>query len=203
MSPDEARQAAQRKFGSVTLAKENARVMWLHPWTDALRQDLVYALRQMRRELGLTCVIVAVLAFGIGATTAIFSVIDTVLLRPAPYPQPERVVFLINTTPFGSGVGSSPAQFNLSRQLTDDVFEAISAERFGVANLTDIDVAEQVQRAEVSADFFRVYGIPISQGRSFSADEDRPNGPRLALISEGLWKRRLGANPQVIGTRIS
>src|SRR5262249_35461734 len=133
MSPDEARQAAQRKFGSVTLAKENARVMWLHPWTDALRQDLVYALRQMRRALGLTCVIVAVLAFGIGATTAIFSVIDTVLLRPVPYPEPDRVVFLITTTPYGSGVGSSPAQFNVWRHLTD-VFDAISAERYGIVN---------------------------------------------------------------------
>src|SRR5262249_60260056 len=112
MSPDEARQAAQRKFGSVTLAKENARVMWLHPWTDALRQDLVYALRQMRRELGLTCVIVAVLAFGIGATTAIFSFIDPVLLRPVPYPEPDRVVFMIPTTPSGFGVGSSPRQFH-------------------------------------------------------------------------------------------
>ena len=165
-------------------------------------QDFKHALRMFRQSPVFTLTAVAALALGIGANTAIFSVMNAVLLRPLPYTDPDRLVMLMNVGPDGSGGGSSPTKFNFWRSQSD-VLEYVSAYRYGQANLTGVDVPEQVQYGQVSADFFRVFSIPIAQGRGFSAEEDRPSGPHVAVISDELRQRRFGGDPNIVGKTIS
>lgn len=147
---------------------------------------------------GFTLAAVAALAIGIGSNTAIFSVINTVLLKPPPFHDPERIVVFMNTSPQGNGMGASPAKFNHWRAQTDVVTD-VSAFRNGVVNWTGGEVPEQLQSAQVTLDFFKLFGAPILIGRSFSADEDRPKSPKVTLISEGLWQRRFASDPQILG----
>jgi len=162
-----------------------------------LLQDLRYALRTLAQSPGFTAVAILTLALGIGANTAIFSVIDTVLLKPMGYPDPDRIIAFLLTSPGGSGMGASVTKFNVWREQTE-AFQDVSAWRFGVANLTGTDNPEQIQSTQVSANFFRLFGAPVIQGRTFTADEDRPNGPHVAVLSYGLWQRRFGGDPQVL-----
>src|SRR5258708_30989234 len=131
---------------------------------DTLLQDLRQSLRMLRQNPAFTFAAVAALALGIGANTAIFSVINTVLLNPLPYPDPGRLMIFMNTSPQGSGPGASLTKFNLWRQQTG-AFEAVSAIQFSVANLTGGDEPEQIPSGHVSADFFRLFGAPIIAGR--------------------------------------
>ena len=168
---------------------------------DTLFQDLRHAFRMMRLAPAFTAAAVTALALGIGANTGIFSVVNTVLLRPLPYPDPERLVFFTNTAPQGSFPGASPTRFNIWRRQTD-VFQDISAYRFSAANLTDGD-PEQIQTAHVSADFFRLFGAPVAFGRTFFAAEDTPGGGHVAVLSDGFWKRRFGGDAAIVGRTIS
>ena len=154
-----------------------------------------------RNSPAFTLAAVAALALGIGANTAIFSVVDTVLLRPLPYPDPGRLVVFLNTSPQGSGPGASPTKFNNWRRQTS-AFQDVSAYRFSVVNLTEGE-PEQVATAHVSADFFRLFGAPVVAGRTFAAAEDLPNGGRVAILSEGFWKRRFGGDQAVVGRKLS
>ncbi len=168
---------------------------------DTVFQDLRHAFRMMRRSPAFTGAAVAALALGIGANTAIFSVVNTVLLRPLPYPDPERLVFFTNTSPQGSFPGASPTRFNVWRRQTDP-FQHISAYRFSAVNLTDGD-PEQIQTAHISADFFRLFGAPVALGRTFSEAEDTPGGGRVVVLSDGFWRRRFGGDPTIVGRTIS
>jgi predicted permease len=169
---------------------------------ESLWNDVKHALRMLRRSPAFTIAAVAALALGIGANTAIFSVVNAVLLRPVPFPEPDRIVFFMTTSPQGSFQGASPAKFAKFRRQTDVIQDA-SAFRTGVVNLTSSAVPEQLRSGQVSADFFRLTGAPIIRGRTFSADEDLPRGPHVALISEGLWSRRFGSDPDSVGKPIS
>src|SRR5262245_32536256 len=142
---------------------------------DTFLQDLRQSLRMMRQQPAFSVAVVAALALGIGANTAIFSVVNTVLLKPLPYPDPDRLVVFTITSPQGSAPAASPAKFNVWRQLTS-AFQDVAAYRFSIANLTGGSEAEQLPAGQVSADFFRLFGAPVVAGRTFAADEDRPNG---------------------------
>ena len=168
---------------------------------DTLFQDVRHAFRAMRRSPAFSVAAIAALALGIGANTAIFSVVNTVLLRPLPYPDPARLVFFNNTSSQGSFVGASPTKFNVWRQPSD-VFQDASAYRFSAMNLTDGE-PEQIQTAHVSADFFRLFGAPIVLGRTFTAQEDAPGGGRVAVLSDGFWRRRFGGDRSIVGRTIS
>jgi putative ABC transport system permease protein len=168
---------------------------------DAFVQDLRQSVRMMRHSPAFTLAAVAALALGIGANTAIFSVVNTVLLRPLPYPDPNRLVMFLNTSPQGSGPGASPTKFNTWRRQTG-AFQDVSAYRFSVVNLTEGD-PEQVGTAHVSADFFRLFGAHPIAGRTFAPSEDLPNGGHVAVLSEGFWKRRFGGDPMVVGRALS
>src|SRR5262252_9084096 len=165
---------------------------------DTLFQDLKHSLRTFVRSPGFTIAAIAALALGIGANTAIFSVVNAVLFKPVPFPDPDRFVYLMNTSPQGSGPGASPAKFAHWRQQTS-VLQDVSAFRMGVVNYTGGGTPEQLRNGQVSADYFRLAGIPISLGRTFTREEDLPNGPHVALLSQGLWKRRFGSDRSVIG----
>jgi predicted permease len=168
---------------------------------DTLLQDLRHSLRLLRQHPAFTLAAVAALALGIGANTAIFSVVNTVLLKPVPYPDPDRLLVFTNTSPRGSGVGASPTKFALWRRQTA-AFQDVSAYRFGAVNVTGAD-PEQIQAGRVSADFFRLFGAPVVAGRTFTPDEDRPNGGRVVVLGDGFWKRRFGGDPAVVGRTMS
>ncbi len=151
---------------------------------------------------GFTIAAVAALTLGIGANTAIFSVVNTVLLKSVPFPDPDRIVAFMNTSPNGSGSAASPTKFNVWRQQTAIVQDA-SAYQFGVMNLTGGDNPEQVPSGRVTSDFFRLFGAATAAGRTFTAEEDRPNGGHVAVISDGFWQRRFGGDREMVGKTIS
>jgi putative ABC transport system permease protein len=169
---------------------------------ETLIQDLKHSLRMFIKAPAFTITAVLALALGVGANTAIFSVINRVLLRPMPYPEPDRFVFFMNTSPQGSGQGASPAKFNFWRTQTESVEEA-SAWRFGVANYSSGEIPEQIQQTQASVNFFRLCGGTILYGRTFSQEEDLPGGPDVAVLSHGFWQRRFGSDPSVIGKTIT
>ena len=169
---------------------------------DTLLQDLRHTVRGLARSPGFTLAAVAALALGIGAATAVFSIVNTVLLKPAPFPEPDRIVWLQVVSPQGRNPGGSPAKFAYWRGQ-DDVLLHVSAFRAGRINDTGGDVPEQLRWAQVSADYFRLFGAPIVAGRAFTAEEDLPNGPKAALVSERLWERRFDRDPEIVGRSLS
>jgi putative ABC transport system permease protein len=142
--------------------------------------DVRYALRTMRRSPGFTAVAVAALALGIGANTAIFTVVNSVILEPLPYPQPDRLVRLGRKYPGGHGYSNSIPKYMVWRQ--NDVFESMALYDFGALgmNLGSGDRPEPVKGMHVSADFFRVFGGQTTFGRTFTEAEDSPGGPSVA-----------------------
>jgi putative ABC transport system permease protein len=163
-------------------------------------KDLKYALRMLRQSPGFTATAVAALALGIGANTAIFSVVNAVLLRPLPYPQPDRIVQIVHVAPGGRFPGASIPKYNVWRETTG-VLEDVAAYDVGGPgmNLTGGDRPEQIQGIRVSHEYFSLFGAHAILGRTFSAEEDRPGGGRVAVIGGGLWKRHFGGDPAVIG----
>ena len=169
---------------------------------DTLLQDLRHAVRGLVRSPGFTLAAVAALALGIGAATAVFSIVNTVLLKPAPFPEPGRIVWLQVVSPQGRNPGGSPAKFAYWR-AQDEVLQHVSAFRGGRINDTGGDVPEQLRWAQVSADYFRLFGAAIVSGRAFTAEEDLPNGPKVALVGERLWERRFDRDPEIVGRSLS
>jgi predicted permease len=169
-----------------------------------LLKDLKHSIRALRESPGFAFAAIAALALGIGANTAIFSVVNTVLLKPLAYPDPDRIVQLLNTGPQGSFPGASQVKFNIWRQQTS-VFQDVAAYDYGGPglNLTGGAYPEQVQGIRASADYFRLFGAPFIQGRPYTSEEDRPHGPNVVVISSGLWQRRYGGDPNMIGKSIS
>ncbi|HEV3330407.1 MAG TPA: ABC transporter permease [Bryobacteraceae bacterium] len=169
---------------------------------ETFLHDLRHSLRMFWKSRGFTAAAVAALALGIGANTAIFSVVDAVLLKPVPFPEPDRLVMFLNTSPEGSGPVASPAKFQHWREQTS-VVEDVSAFRTGIVNLTGNAFPEQLRSGEVSADYFRLFGAPVIRGRTFTAQEDLPHGERVAVLSDAFWKRRFGGDPRIVGKTIS
>jgi predicted permease len=155
-----------------------------------------------RQTPGFTIVVIAALALGIGTNTAIFSVVDTVLLKPGSYPDPDRMVMFQNVFKGGRGGGASSNEFNFWRQQSQ-VFQDVSAFTFNVANLTGEATPEQVQMTRASADFFRLLGADMVRGRSYTHEEDLPKAPKTAVLAYGFWQRRFGGDPKVLGKRIT
>src|SRR5688500_14397872 len=152
--------------------------------------DLKFAWRMLRRTRGFTATAVLVVALGVGANTAVFSVVNAVLLEPLPYPEPERIVQLVTTSRDVKIIPLvSIPKFNIWRQEMRGAFDAIAAYQMsdpGV-NLTGGDRPEHLRAMHVSAGYFDVFGAQIRAGRAFRPHEDRPHGPRVAVLSHGLW----------------
>lgn len=170
---------------------------------ENLIADVKHAARVLWRSPGFTATAIAALALGIGANTAIFSVVNVVLLQPLSYPQPDRLVALMRHFPDGNGDSTSIPKFIVWREQTQ-VFESIAAYDFegpGI-NLTGTDRPQQVKGIHASAGYFDVFGASLTLGRVYAPDEDRPGGPHLVVISNGLWRSQYGANPAIIGRTI-
>ena len=166
---------------------------------DGFFKDLTHSLRMFRRSPGFTFAAVAALALGIGANTAIFSVVNAVLLKPVPFPDPDRLVMFMNTSPQGSNPGASPAKF-AHWQAQTSVIESAAAFRNGVVNFTGGEIPEQLRFAQVSADFFRAFGAPIvlgprllGRGRS---TERRQGGGHQPWTVDPPLRRRSGGHRQ-------
>jgi putative ABC transport system permease protein len=168
---------------------------------DTLFYDLLHSIRILRHKPGFSITVVAVLALGIGATVAVFSLVNAVLLKPLPYPDADRiVVFLANEQ--DSVAAASPAQFNLWREQTS-VFQDISAYRYSRLNRSGVERAEQIRAALVSSRYFHLFGQTLSQGRAFTEDDDRPAGRGVVILSDAFWRRAFGADLRAIGNIVS
>src|SRR5262249_10350538 len=159
-------------------------------------QDVKQSLRMFRHSPGFTAAAIAALTLGIGTNTAIFSVVDSVLLKPAPFPDAERLVMFMNASPRGSGGAASPTKFQHWREPPSVVQEG-AASRTGCATLAGSGFPEQLQSAQVSADFFRLFGATPFRGRTFTAEEDLPHGDKVVVLSHGFWTRRFAADPDM------
>ncbi len=171
---------------------------------DALVRDVRYALRSWRRAPGPLAAALAALALGIGATAAIFSVVSGVLLRPLPYQNPERLVMVWQDLRARGGPAKdwiSPGLFVEWRQRAT-MFERLAAIRGWGPNLTGVDEPELLRGAMVSPDYFASLGVPPARGRVFEDADDRPSGPPVAIVSDGLWKRLFNGDPSLVGRTI-
>jgi putative ABC transport system permease protein len=170
---------------------------------DTFLKNIRHGLRSLAKSPGFSAIAILTLALGIGANTAIFSVINTVLLQPLSYPNSDRLVELELTSQDGNSDITSIPKFNVWREQTQ-VFDSVTAyDPSGPGiNVTGGERPEQLKGVRVSADYFRVFGAPLSLGRTFAPEEDRPGGPALALISSGLWRSRFGSDPEIINRAI-
>ena len=166
------------------------------------RADLKHALHMFLKNPGFTLAVVAALALGIGADTAIFSVVNAVLLKPLGYPEPDRLVQLLLTGPNGEGAGANVPKLHIWEEQTS-VFQDVAGYNYGGGvNLTGA-IPEQVHGVHVTAPYFRIFGAPFVQGRGFTQEEDRPHGGNVVVVSNGLWKRKYGSDPHLVGKTIS
>jgi predicted permease len=190
MNPEEARSAARKAFGGVEQAKEQSRDSHGVRWFGELWHDLRYGARMLMKRPGFTSIAVLTLALGIGANTAIFSVVYGVLLRPLPYPEPDRLVIL--------GRSISPANIAMYRDQ-NRVFEKFAAYNLAGFNLTGLDQPQRVRAANVTFDLFDLLRVQPLIGRTFRTEEDVPGRNLVCILSYGTWQRRFGGDPQILG----
>src|SRR5215510_6537513 len=201
VSPEEARYAAQRQFGNQTLLRETSRDMWSFRFLETLAQDMRYGLRMMARNPGFTAVAVFTLALGIGANTAIFSVVNGALLKPLPYEESERLVFVAELSANGRQESISYPNFTDWR-AQNRVFERIGIFTSFDYTLTVNGEAEVVVAGEVTADLFAALRANAAIGRVLTNEDDRPNAAPVVVLSHDLWRRVFNGDPQVVGKRI-
>ncbi|MFL6278205.1 MAG: ABC transporter permease [Blastocatellia bacterium] len=170
---------------------------------ETLLQDLRFGIRMLVKNPGFTIVAVITMALGIGANTALFSVVNGVLLKSLPFKDPDRLVFAMETNAKfpPPGVGSSTLNYRDWKEQNQS-FETLSARQGFIANLTSSDQPERIQGEKATWDYFMTLGIAPLAGRTFTAEEDRPGGVPVILLSEGLWRRRFGSDAGIVGQTI-
>jgi predicted permease len=206
LKTEEARYAAIRAMDGIEQRKEECRDLRHMNWIDNLIQDLRFGVRMLAKNPGFTAAAVLTLALGIGANTAIFSVVNTVLLRPLPYPDPDRIVQLMLSSPEwapGRNVDAiNEPEFIIWREERQ-AFKEVAAYDSGTAvNHTGNAPPEQIKAFHVSVAYFRLFGASIEVGRTFSEEEDKPGGPRLVVLNNGFWRRRFGGDRGIVGTTL-
>lgn len=202
-SPEEGHRQARLRFGNPRTIREREWRYRSLAWIEDLMRDFSLALRALKKAPGFAIIAVLVIAIGIGVNTAVFSVMNSVLLKPLTYPDPQALVSLVNTSQRGNFPGASIPKFSLWRQQSS-IFQQVAAFDFGGAglNITGSDHPQQVQGIHVSADYFAMFGAPMIAGRTFTPEEDSPNGGHVTVLSYGLWKGRYGGNPKIVGSTI-
>jgi len=202
MSPEEARYAALRKFGNVTRVKEETWELWSLVWLEQLWQDVRFGVRMLAKNPGFTAVAVLTLALGIGANTAVFTVVDAVALRPLPAPTPDRLVRLYVKSPQGvERYFSYPDYEDIRRQVRS--FSGVAACYRSGKFLNSLDESSEVLIDDVSPDYFTVLGVKPLLGRTFSRELDGGvQSETGVVISYRLWQSRLAGDPAIIGKEI-
>jgi putative ABC transport system permease protein len=170
---------------------------------DNFWQDLRYGMRMLLKHKSVTAIAVLSLALGIGANTAIFSLVDAVLLRPLPFHEPDRLVMVWEEASRIGFPRNTPAPANYADwKAQNQSFEDLAALRYGSYNLTDENEPEKVEAQAVTANFFPLLGVVPVRGRSFAPEEDQPEGNKVVLLSYSLWQRRFGGDPELIGKEL-
>ncbi len=198
MAPEEARRQARLQLGGVEGVKESCREERRGFWVETLWADVRYGFRVLRRSPGFTIVAVLTLALGIGANTAIFSVVNTVLLQSMPYPHSDRIVVIHRPD-----LGDEAEPIFIFLKENNSGFEDLSAYQSGIGmNLDTGDKPELIEATKASRNYFRLFGATPLLGRIFADEEDQPRGPRVAVISYGLWQRRFGGEASILGKTV-
>jgi predicted permease len=198
----QAQQVARREFGNVALVEQVTREQWGWRWLEEFAQDLRYAARVLRKSPGFTLVAVLTLTLGIGANTALFSIVNGVLLNPLPYPNPEQLVTLHESKPNFETGSISYSNFR-DWQKDNRTFSSMAIVRSFGFSLTGLGEAEQVQAKLVSSDFFSVLGVQPVIGRTFALGEDEIGAAPIVMISAGLWRRKFGSSPEALGRSLT
>ncbi|HZF37447.1 MAG TPA: ABC transporter permease [Blastocatellia bacterium] len=204
MSPEEARRAAQKSFGGVEQTKERSRDARGVRWLEDLWQDLRYGARMLVKNPGFTLVAVITLALGIGANTAIFSVVNGVLLRPLPYKDPQRLVMVFAPRRLDQESLISSGGFTVLRGQ-NQVFEQVAAflPMLDSSSITGDGDPEFLGGVTVSANLFTLLGVEAKYGRTFLPEEEKPGANRVVVLSHHLWQRRFGSDQKIVGRTIS
>jgi predicted permease len=204
MTAQEARRAAVREFGGVEQVKEECRDTRRVNYLENLGKDMRYGVRMLRKSPSFTFFAVAVLALGIAANSAIFSIADAVLIRPLPYADANRLVIVWEDASAYGFPKDTPAPGNFSDwRSRNQVFTDVAATSFGDAfNLTGAGTPEKLTGRSVTANLLSVLGATPELGRDFRPEEDVPGATRVAILSHGLWLRRFGGDPQILGKEI-
>jgi putative ABC transport system permease protein len=203
MTPEEARRDALMKLGGLDGVQEACRDQRGIPWVETTLQDLRYAARTLRKNPGFTAVVVLTLALGIGVNTAIFSLVNAVMLRALPYPKPDELVQVMVARQ-----RSVPDDFlwgpeTLAWREQNQVFSQFGIYREGEWDMSGGEEPERVNVGHVSAEFLSALGVQPVLGRDFAKDEDKPSGPPVAILSYPLWQRRFGGDTNVLGKSIT
>jgi putative ABC transport system permease protein len=206
MSEDEARIAARRQFGSVLSSREQVHEMNSVGWLERLVRDLRFTIRTLRKTPGFTAAAVATLALGIGATTAVFTVLNAVLIRPLPYPQPDALVGIWHSAEFqghtSNNVRLSSTMYLVYREH-NQTFRDFGVWHTESATVTGIGEPEEVRTLVVTDGALRALGVQPALGRGFTADDDTPGTPETVILTHGYWQRRFGQDRALIGSAIT
>jgi predicted permease len=208
MSREEATHAARREFGNVNLVEENGRDVWRWLSIETFFADVRYGLRMLTRNPVFTAVGLLTIAIAIGANAAVFSVVNSVLLKPLNYPQPQELVALHQLAPGAAGLAdfrnglllSSSMYFTYSEQ--NQTFQSLGVWVPGTANVTGLAEPEQVRAANVSDGLLQTLAVPPALGRWLSQADQIPSGPERVMLSYGYWQRRFGGDPAVVGRNV-
>ena len=202
MTPAEAREEARRHFGNVVLTRERASEAWRFPRIESFSQDLRYGLRGVRRSPGFAFTVILTLALGIGATTAIFSVVYNVLLRPLPYPGGERLARLGEVAGQASGISVTWINY-LHWRAENRAFEEMAATEQLDFTMTGRGDAQITHGARVTPSFFRITSGQALLGRLFTEDDDRVGAPGVAVLTFEFWNKAFGADPAALGATLA
>ncbi len=204
----EAEQTARREFGNVALMSERSREAWQWPALESLLSDVRLTFRRLRKAPGFAATVLLTLAIGIGANTAVFTVVDSVLLKPLPYPDSNRIVALWLDAPGSGGLASFSNGLNLSASMYltfvqhNRSFASLGVWVPRTANITGIARPEQAQMEAVSDGVLETLAVPPAVGRWFSPSDQEPDGAKTVMLSYGYWQRRFGGDREVIGRAI-
>ena len=201
MNPEQARREARLELGGVEQVKEEVRGARSGAMLDSLWQDVRFGARMLRKNPGFTAVAALNLALGIGASTAIFSVVNPILFESLPYPHPARMVMIWD---FGEGDSGLEVTFGTYRELAERSrsFDALAVMRPWQPTATGAGEPERLDGQRVSAGYLRALGVPPAMGGDFTTVDDQPNGPRVVILSHILWQRRFGADPSIVGRQV-
>src|SRR6201994_1186686 len=209
MSQEEAERTARRDFGNVTLLRERSREVWQWQRFESLLVDLKHVYRRLGRSPGFAITVLLTLAIGIGANTAVFSVLNSVLLRPLPYPEPQQLVAMRLIAPGAPGLTEFRDELRLSASMYltfaahNHTFESMGVWLPGTASITGIAQPEQVNTAVITDGVLQTLDVPAATGHWLTAADQVPRGAQRVMLSYGYWQRRFGGDPGVVGRTIS
>ena len=208
MAQEEAERSTRREFGNLTRVEERSREVWQWPTLESILADTMFALRRLRKSPAFAATVILTLAIGIGANTAVFSVVNSVLIKPLPYPEPEQLVALDLNAPGAPGLGEFRDGLPLSASMYltfaahNRAFQAVGVWRPITANVTGLGKPEQVDAALVSDGVLQTFAVPPAAGRWLDPTDQDPRGAKRVMLGYGYWQRRFGGDRSLVGRTI-